>query len=89
MENQKKEDELRKKSLPELEEEKRYRITEEREEIIQRGDGPAIVMRTRNSTITSGEGEGEMKISEKTVFEVINFEEIICFICLKFLKQRD
>lgn len=57
IENQKKEDELRKKSLPELEEEKRYRIVEEREEIIQRGDGPAIVMRSRTSSTTSGEGQ--------------------------------
>jgi len=54
MENQKKEDEARKKSIPELEEEeRRFRVTEEREEIIQRGDGPAIVMRTRNTTVTT------------------------------------
>lgn len=57
MENQKKEDEARKKSIPELEEEeRRFRVTEEREEIIQRGDGPAIVMRSRNTQITTGEG---------------------------------
>lgn len=74
MENQKKEDELRKKSLPELEEEKQYRITEEREEIIQRGDGPAIVMRTRNSTVTTGEaGEsrGHINSNRKSFDHVI------------------
>lgn len=60
MENQRKEDEARNKTLPELEEERRFRIIEEREEVVQRGDGPAVVMRSRSSTVTSGEGEGKM-----------------------------
>lgn len=53
-----KEDELRKKSLPELEQERQFRVTEEREEIVQRGDGPAIVMRSRNSSVTTDSGRG-------------------------------
>lgn len=58
MENQRKEDEARKKSLPELEEERQFRVVEEREEVIHRGDGPAIVMRSRTSSVTTGDGAG-------------------------------